>query len=355
MNQPRSTGSSLFPPPIAVGLFLALTAVVGPLRGENASANQPLSRILFGSCCNQKRPQVIWKAIAASQPELFLFLGDNIYADTSDPVILRAKYGELLASPGYQAVRSICPILATWDDHDYGANDAGAEFPQREASQRLFVEAFGIPPDRGPAQRPGVYDAHVFGPEGRRLQIILLDTRYFRGPLRKGGGDWPRNLGSYGENPDPTSSMLGQEQWIWLEEQLRQPAEVRIIGSSIQVLPLDTHWERWQNLPHERSRILQLLRDGGNEPVILLSGDRHMAELMRYEFAPNRFLHEITSSGLSHAGGGQDGEPNRFRIGTNFRDLNFGSVTIDWSGSTPSIRVAIHDASGTEVSELSIR
>ncbi|RFC49365.1 MAG: alkaline phosphatase D [Verrucomicrobia bacterium] len=332
-------------PPLAVIAGILAT----PPPASAISPSDPLERIAFGSCCNQKRSQVIWPAIAALRPQLFLFLGDNIYGDSEDMNVLRAKYDELNANPGYAALRAICPVLATWDDHDYGANDAGAEFSQRDPSQKLFLKAFNIPKDRGPWQRPGVYDAYSFGPKGRRVQIILLDTRYFRGPLLKFGPGQSRKLGPYQENPNPSSSMLGEAQWRWLEAQLKEPADLRLIGSSIQVLPVDSNWERWQNLPHERAKLLDLLRQTPGEPIVLLSGDRHLGELMRYEISPGRFLHEATSSGLSHAGGGQESEPNRFRTGLMFRELNFGTLEIDWSGPKPRCTLAIRDVSGKVV------
>ena len=73
-----------------------------------------------------------------------------------------------------------CPILATWDDHDLGANDAGGDYPKKDESQKIFLDFFGDPADSPRRHRPGVYDAKVFGPEGKRVQVILLDTRYFR-------------------------------------------------------------------------------------------------------------------------------------------------------------------------------
>ncbi len=319
------------------------------------AAEVPLQRIAFGSCCKQGLPQHIWPVIAGKNPQLFLFLGDNIYGDTEDMGELRRKYGELLAEPGYRLLRETCPVLATWDDHDYGVNDGGAEYPKREESQRAFLEAFAVPPDRGPWHRPGVYDAHVFGPEGKRVQVILLDTRYFRSPLVKRGGDWPRQLGPYGENPDPAATMLGEAQWKWLEEQLDVPADVRLIGSSIQVFPVDHHWERWQNLPRERDRLLGLVARKTSEPVLFLSGDRHLAELMELEVAPGKFLHEATSSGLSHAGGGQSTEPNRFRKGKVSRHLNFGMIDINWTGPKPEVQVAIFNDQGDVVDRMKLR
>jgi alkaline phosphatase D len=148
-----------------------------------AKEPQPISRIAFGSCVQQGRPQPIWEAINEQKPQLFLFLGDNIYADTLDIDVLKAKYAQLGREPGYIKLRQACPILATWDDHDYGKDDAGAEYPKKKESQQVFLDFFGDPPDGLRRKREGVYGAYIFGPEHKRVQILLLDTRYFRSPL----------------------------------------------------------------------------------------------------------------------------------------------------------------------------
>ena len=98
---------------------------------------------------------------------------------------MRAKYARLAAMPGYQAAQVACPILATWDDHDYGVDDGGGEYPKKVESQQVFLDFFGDPEDSPRRKRQGVYDAEVFGPPGKRVQVILLDTRYFRSPLKK--------------------------------------------------------------------------------------------------------------------------------------------------------------------------
>ena len=119
------------------------------------------------------------------------------------------------------------PLLATWDDHDFGMNDAGADFSQRSASQEEFLRFWGIPTSSPRWNRPGVYDSKLIGPKGQQVQVILLDTRYFRSPLRKGAQR--RIAGPYVPDVDTTKTMLGEVQWAWLEEQLRVPAELRLM------------------------------------------------------------------------------------------------------------------------------
>jgi alkaline phosphatase D len=138
--------------------------------------DRPLTRIALGSCARQNQPQPIWDPIVAAKPDLFLFLGDNIYGDSRDMNVLRDKYFQLAAIIGFQKLHETCPILAIWDDHDYGADDAGAEYPMKVESQKLFLDFFKEPLDSPRRQQKGIHDAKVFGPVGQRVQIILLDT-----------------------------------------------------------------------------------------------------------------------------------------------------------------------------------
>ncbi len=333
-------------------------ALFGPFSRSTVMADaeeQVVTRIAFGSCCHQSRSQAIWPSITAQKPDVFLFLGDNIYGDTLRMDVLRKKYGQLLAEPGYQNLQqSGCRILATWDDHDYGLNDAGAEFPAKEGSQKVFLEAFEVPKEREPWTRPGIYDAYQLGPEGQRVQIILLDTRYFRSELVRMEKIDTRILGRYAENSLPGATILGEAQWNWLEEKLKEPADFRIIASSIQVIPVDHFWERWQNFPKERSRLFQLLRQTKATNTILLSGDRHLGEIMRLPegdpTGPGFQLFEVTSSGLNQTfdGGGQ--EPNRYRLGENVTTANFGLLTIDWEEKT--VVAEIRDGNGEAVRQI---
>lgn len=288
--------------------------------------------IAFGSCARQDRVQTIWPAIIEQDPDLFLFIGDNIYADTEDPAVMRAHYQSLAAQEGYQDMKAHAPILAVWDDHDYGRNDRGAEYPMREESQRQFLTFFEAPKDSPRWQREGIYDATILGPPGRRVQIILFDTRYHRGPLVRNPSP-PPGIGPYMPTNDASVPFLGEAQWQWLEEELQKPAELRLLVSSVQVVANEHGWETWGNFPHERQRLYDLLAQTSG--AVVLSGDRHLLEISRDNSAPYP-LWDFTSSGLANdfptgAAG------NSYRIGEYFRELNFGVVRIDWSEADPII------------------
>lgn len=345
-------------------LVLSLVAVSFTVRAE-----EPLSRLAFGSCAKQDKPQPIWDAVVETKPERFVFLGDNIYGDSQDMDVLRAKYALLGGQPGFKRLRETCPVLATWDDHDYGANDAGADYPKRRESQQLFLDFFGISKDDPRRTQEGVYSSHYFGPPGRRVQLLLLDVRYFRSPLKKGfkpgePGDGYR--GVYVPNQDPGATMLGEAQWKWLEGELKKPAELRIIGSGLQVIADEHGSEMWGNIPIERRRLFRLIRETKAEGVVLLSGDRHLSEIARlpadHKDGVGYPLFEVTSSSLNAPSGNLTksgvrfaNEINSYRVGLTYFDVNFGCVQIDWEQDDPLVRLQVREELGAVVLQQRVR
>lgn len=340
----------------------ALTADAG---AADAGASDPhpllgrtLSRIAFGSCALETRPQPVWDAVLARPNDLFLFLGDAIYADTRDLTVMQAKYARLAAIPGFARLRATTPVLAVWDDHDFGENDAGGDYPMKEESRRLFLDFWNEPPDSPRRARDGVYGAWVFGPPGKRVQVILPDLRYNRTPLvaRELGGvsyrTWARRRikaglplpGPFVRNPDPQATMLGERQWQWLERQLAVPAELRLFGSSVQVLADFTGWESWLNFARDRDRLFDLIRRQRANGVVFLSGDMHYAELSRQDVNVPYPMWDLTSSGLTEEYRVPTGNANR--VSEVVADANFGFVDIDWQGPDTRLTLGIVDAAG---------
>jgi alkaline phosphatase D len=320
-----------------------VAALPGLARGQGAGV--PLTRVAFGSCAHQKQPQPIWDAVSAYKPELFIFAGDNVYGDTrrADLRQLKAAYAEAATIEGYTRIRRETPrVMAIWDDHDYGLNDAGAEYPFKEASKAEFLKFWAVPANDPRRTRPGLYHAETIGPPGARVQVILLDTRWFRSPLKPTEARAPGRE-RYVPDPDPAKTMLGPEQWRWLEEQLRQPAEIRLVVSSIQLV-VDGHgYERWGNLPLERARFYDLVRRTRAGGIVVLSGDRHLGALYRETAGLPYPLHEITSSGINRTfPTSKEAGPNR--LGAVYGHENFGTLDIDWRARR--LTLALRDLSG---------
>jgi alkaline phosphatase D len=318
------------------------------------SSDAVLERIAFGSCARQKNPQPIWDAVVAAKPQLFLMMGDNVYGDTKSGELtkLAPAYAMLAAHPDFAKARAAIPFYAIWDDHDFGLNDGDGMFEHKAEAQKLFNRFWSVTGER--ASREGVYDAAILGPPGKRVQIILLDTRYFRSPLeRKSAGT--RGPGKYAPSADSGKTLLGPAQWSWLEAQLRQPAELRLVVSSIQILAENHAFERWGHLPHERERLLKLIGATGAKGVVFLSGDRHFGVLYRRTDGVPYPLVEVTSSSLngplSPVFSMLDGEVGVLGEGS-YRGENFGMATIDWQGRALSL--ALHDLEGKPVRSVRI-
>lgn len=339
------------------GVASAEEAVPGGAAPGNAST-VALQRIMFGNCWKPQNPQTIWKPLLAAEPQLFLFLGDNVYADTQDMEVLRAKYQELASEPGFQQLRRTCPILATWDDHDYALNDAGGDYPKKRESQSVFLDFFGVPQDSPRRRQDGVYSSEIIGPPGRRVQIVMLDTRYFRSPLRRENSTDETGEGrpwryQYVPSDDPRTTMLGPAQWTWLEEQLRQPAELRLVVSSIPVLADEHGWERWGTFPHERKRLLELIQH--TPGVVLLSGDFHTGEISRLENPPPGYPVVEVCAGSLNVPVPWRSVRNRYRVGTVHFGVAFGAVTIDWLAADPIVRCQVRNEQGEVVLQQRVR
>ncbi len=309
----------------------------GPMAQLNSS--KTLTRIAFGSCIQENRPQTFWNTISQNSPDLFLAIGDNVYGDTgstwaADLPALRASYAKLASAPEFQAFRAKTPMITSWDDHDYGANDAGGTFAFKEYAETIYENFWNVPNEV--KSRPGIYESHMVGPEGQRVQIITLDTRFFRSDMtRLPYSPDRRPLGNYGENTDPQATILGGAQWAWLEQELNKPADLRLIFSSIQVITEAHDYESWSNFPLEQKRFYQMLADKKIENAILFSGDRHAGGIYRKQITGlSKPLWELTSSSLNFSfGSGDNGnrEPDKHRVGGFFADENFGQIDIDWA------------------------
>ncbi len=339
---------------------IAATGVESPAQASDPhpALGRTLRRICFGSCADSGKPQPIWDAVLARKCDLFVFLGDNIYADTRDMAVMRAKYAELAAQPGFARLRAGTALAAIWDDHDYGENDAGSEYPFKEESRQIFLDFWNEPAGSPRRGRDGVYASYLFGPPGRRVQLILPDLRYNRTPLTSAdcaGMDfdtWTKTRmaaglpvpGPYSRDPDPKATMLGERQWQWLERQLEVPAELRLFGSSLQVLADSTGWESWINFARDHQRLIDLIRRKKANGLVFLSGDIHYAELSKLDVNVPYTLWDLTSSGLTEEW--KVPTPNSNRVSEVLAEPNYGFIDIDWQGRSTRLTLGIADASG---------
>jgi len=273
------------------------TESAAPGSDPHPARDRRLSRIAFGCCAEQDRPQPVWDPVLARQNDLFIFLGDNIYADTRDMAVMKAKYAKLAAQPGFKRLRETTPLVAMWDDHDFGENDAGGDYPMKEASRQIFLDFWAEPAGSPRRGRDGVYASYVFGPPGERVQVILPDLRFNRTAMTP-------------------MALQGAE------------------------------YEAWANFARDQDRLFDVIRRKRANGVLFLSGDIHYAELSKLDVNVPYPLWDLTSSGLTEEW--RVPTPNANRASEVVADANFGWIDIDWQGAATVLTLGITDATGRE-------
>ena len=297
------------------------------IDNENLSQNDDFT-IAFGSCNKQYKENILWKEIKKNNPNLWVWGGDNIYSDTDDMLKLKADYKTLSNQKGYLDLVKDIPVMATWDDHDYGLNDGGIEFYKKNDAQQVFLDFFNVDKNSKRRKQKGVYHSEIFKTKKGSVKVIVLDTRFFRTALtkskKKGKKYVPNN---YGEG-----SVLGEIQWKWLTSQLNNSkADFNIIVSSIQVLSAEHGYENWGNFPHEVDKLKNTIVKSNAKGVLILSGDRHISEFSKTTVNKLSFpLIDFTSSGLTHSYTSFVSEPNQYRVQNVVSEISFGLLKFDF-------------------------
>ena len=281
-------------------------------------------KIAFGSCLDQNYPQPIWQSIKNENINSFIFLGDNVYGDVTSGKLKKMK-------KAYAHQKTMIPdwlfkkdVSVIWDDHDYGINDGGSSYPLKKQAQLMYLDFWNISSGDERRKREGIYTNKFINIDGFTVNLILLDTRYFRSDLDKTIG-----INSlFKKNLDVNSTILGNKQWTWLEETINKKADLVIIATSIQLLATSHRFEKWSNFPHEHIRIKKLLKQS-KIPVLIVSGDRHQGAIYEEDN-----LLEITSSSLNKTLSpskfiGRPKEVDDAMIGDMYSGENYGLITID--------------------------
>ena len=276
--------------------------------------SQETYKIALGSCLHQDHPAPIWNAVKDNNIDSFFFLGDNIYGDVPSglPWKLKRSYDkQKKVLPSWLMSKQIHVI---WDDHDYGKNDGGGSYRFKEYAQDLYIDFWDIPDNDPRANREGIYYQQLQNINGLRVLFVGLDTRYFRSNIKEKDDVYLPNL-------EPDATFLGDKQWEWLKDTLKQEHDLLIMASSIQVLATEHRFEKWSNIPSERNKLLTLL-ESLDSRVIVVSGDRHRAGLYQYND-----ITEITASSLNRPTYSE--ETDSLLLGKTYTENNFGLISIE--------------------------
>lgn len=279
-------------------------------------------RFAFGSCVGRegKFAAAAWGEMAVDPSiQMLLMLGDNHYADSTVPEVQRAAYYDHRSVSGFRDLAKRTSVYGIWDDHDYGPNDSDRTAEGRQASLQTF-QSMWANPSYGEPHNPGTYYRFSYGD----IEFFMLDDRYYRSPNSA--------------KEDGTKTMLGEKQWQWLKQGLKQSAaKLKFIASGSE-WQKNGHRDSWTSFKREQLGFFEWIDQENIEGVILLSGDRHFTG----GYQINQRIIEVTSGPLGSSNFPTRNLPEMF--------LNHGKgklycvFDIDTRHEVPEVILEVHQA-----------
>ncbi|MFP5385954.1 MAG: alkaline phosphatase D family protein [Bacteriovoracia bacterium] len=306
---------------------LALLLILFTLSSHAQSNQQKLKsitelkRIAFGSCSNENDYQPLWKDVIRQKPDLWIWGGDNVYADWGKSDSVARAYQKQNAHPDYALLKSTTPIIGTWDDHDYAWDNAGGDLSFKQMSQKLHLDFMDVPVDSPRKKQEGIYTSFNFGEGDQKIKIIILDNRYFK-------------------DIEDDAPMLGNQQWVWLENEFKNSkANLHFIIGGLSVFsPTIPYSEEWWHYPIEVKRMRKLLQTYEVKAPVFLTGDKHFSTIFKY-WGQLEFM----SSGLTHTAPRRTWWYLARKYPITYFGISYGIVDIEWEGSTPKLKMTIRN------------
>jgi len=234
---------------------------VGDTGAFTTSAAKPKAIKLAWSAdlMAENEPFQIFGPLKRERPEVFLMLGDTMYADipkkkkAKDLKGYRGRHKLVRRDEALQNFLASTATAATWDDHEI-ANNAHSGTANLAAARQAFREQW--PLRSADPDDVGLYRSFRPAPQ---VEVFMLDLRSFRDP------------------PKSRSSMLGEAQKEWLITGIKSsPAKTKIVVSSVPMFaPFGE--DSWNGFPGERDELRTVLASEPPGSVIVLSGDYHLA------------------------------------------------------------------------------
>jgi alkaline phosphatase D len=285
----------------------------------------------------------MWTTIDEAEPDALLLLGDNVYIDDPESIVMQQyTYQRRQSRPEWRALTAHTPVFTIWDDHDFSTNDSwggpdvSVPFWKQEWVFPTYRQNWANPGYGGGPDQPGCYYRFSIGD----IDFFMLDCRYYRTDPR-----------------EKLRSMLGPIQKAWLKEALLDSeGTFRVICSSV---PWDYRtkgdsMDTWNGYQEEREELFHFLEDNQIEGVLLMSADRHRSDAWRIERRDGYGLYEFNSSRLTN----QHVHPTMEKAGAIFsfnKPQSFGLVSFDTTNDDPQVSYEVVDINGKRPHEITVK
>ncbi|MEM0999146.1 MAG: alkaline phosphatase D family protein [Bacteroidota bacterium] len=313
----------------------------------------PAFKFVIGSCAYHPDPtydrpgkpyggdEQIFKHILDQEPDLMIWLGDNMYlreADWNTMTGIHYRYTRSRSLEVLQPLLARVHHYAIWDDHDYGPNNSDQSFIHREKTLAAFKH-FWANPTYGVLGESGVTTQFSWSD----CDFFLLDNRYFRSAANRTTGK---------------RTMLGEHQIEWLLDALKaSQATFKFVCIGGMVLSEAAMYENYIALyPQERKHLLEAIQKDGISGVIFLDGDRHHTELSKWSPEGQFTIYDVTISPLTSGAHQGDGGKNALLVeGTEVAERNFATLEVTGPREDRLLTIRVFNMNGEEKWEYEIR
>ena len=279
----------------------------------------------------------------AGEIDVVAFLGDYIYeygngeyVGKKGPVRLhhpsweivtledyRIRYGRYRTDPNLQAAHGAAPWVVIWDDHESANNswlngaenhtDGFAEGQWRWRHDNALQAYHEWMPLRavGTSQEGHLYRTIRFG---KLVELTLMDLRSYRDAET-----------SSDKFADPARTMLGSEQFTWLEGTIAaNDTTWMVLGNSVMVAPMRImtipgnesaneglqalkgatsgfamNSDQWDGYSSDRAKLLSMLEGRGTKKNLFITGDIHSEWANDIFNVGRRVAAELVSTSIS--------------------------------------------------------
>lgn len=280
----------------------------------------------------------IFEHMADHQPNVMLWLGDNVYLRPSDWGSRSGylhRYSHTRGIPEMQKLLQVSHNYALWDDHEYGPNNAIGSWRNKDIAQEVF-ELFWANPSYGTPELPGAHTAFTYSD----ADFFLLDNRSYRTDL---------------ESAD-TEQILGRAQVDLLISRLKfSSASFKVIAIGGQLVSDAAVFENHANYEREREYILDRIKKEKIKNVIILSGDRHASEVSHIKLDEDIEVWEFTVSPLTSGSANNEEESNSYRVEDSYlAERNYGLMKFSGSYEGRRLEFEFYNSKGKKLKSYSI-
>ena len=307
---------------------------------KSLQASKRLTHLQWSCCADPRTAQPLWNKMAADPADLYIHVGQHF------PITDKSKMTpeELLTGFNQQSdfinFRSKVPVMGVWDEDDYGtlspANN-GEHNPDRENSRLQYFKFYNLDSERIDPRQRGIYHSVILGDSRHKVQILFLDTHFFRSDLVfNKTPKFPK--GPYVPSKNKKTTILGSEQWAWLQKEFKTPVEFRILVTPTQFISSEQGQESWALFPESKKAMLNLLQKQNEKFTLFLSGNRLHGEMQKLKDKKGHVLLDVTAGGINRVSPSAY-IPEASRVGSWLEEPNYADLQIDWEHRKAVVRV----------------